>query len=169
MKRSLVLVVIMAVVMVMTALSGCTSTTTPPGVKVANTFTVTSTPAPTSVIPTLTTPAPVPEPDLAAIADKKFVDATEACYLANPIISNVATQQAFVSCIQNTPDPKGVCALNYKNNVLKYTKDDNTSAGYQRENTRIQLARDAYSKNLSYNHLTDKAEACTQLPMSPPV
>lgn len=160
MTRSLVFVAIIAVVFLMTALSGCTSTTTPPDVKVANTFTVTYTPAPVPTITTLPTTPPVPEPDVTVIADKKFVDATEACYSANPVISNVSTQLAFISCMQNTPDPKGVCASNYKSNVLKYTKDDATSAGYLRENTRIQRARDAYSKNLSYNYLTDMAEAC---------
>ncbi|MEI8332052.1 MAG: hypothetical protein WCF90_10470 [Methanomicrobiales archaeon] len=72
MRRCLVLVVIMAVVIVMTTLNVCTRTTTPLGVKDVNTFTVMLTAAPTSVIAMLDTLAPVPEPDLAAIANKKI-------------------------------------------------------------------------------------------------
>ncbi|MCK9579657.1 MAG: hypothetical protein M0Q92_04310 [Methanoregula sp.] len=165
MKRSSVFVVIMAVVILMAALSGCTSSNSPPAVTVATTPAVTDTPAPAPAVTIVTTAAPVPEPDSGAVADKEFVDATEACYTNNPVISDIATQQAFISCMQNTPDPKGVCALNYKDNILKYTKDDDTSAGYSRENTRIKLARDAYSKNLSYNYLTDKDEECILQPM----
>ena len=57
--------------------------------------------------------------------------------------------------MHNTPEPRGVCVLDYKNNVLQYTKDDDTSAGYEWENTKIKVARDAATKNLSDNHLTD--------------
>ena len=71
--------------------------------------------------------------------------------------------------MQNTPDPKGVCALSYKDNILKYTKDDDTTAGYSRINTRIQRARDAYSKDLSYNYLTDQDEECNPLRMDRPM
>ena len=169
MKRSSVFLMIVAVVVLMAALSGCTSTNSPPAVQVTNTPAITVTPAPTTAVTILPATTTVAEPDPEAIADKKFADATEACYSANPVISNVATQQAFVSCIQNTPEPKGLCALNYKNNILKYTKEDDTSAGYLRENTRLKLARDAYRKNLSYNYLTDQAEACSRLPMNRPV
>lgn len=168
MKHSSFFVVVMAVVILMAALSGCT-TSSPPVAPVATTPVVTFTPAPTPEVTALPTSAPVPTADLEAIADKKFNDATEACYAENPVISDVLTQQAFVSCMQNTPDPKGVCALKYKDNILRYTKDDDTSAGYARENTRIQRARDAYRKNLSYNYLTDKDEPCSKLPMSPPI
>jgi hypothetical protein len=169
MKHSWVFVVSFTIVILMVALSGCTNTNSPPVVPVATTPVVTSTPVPAPAIATVPTTTPVPGPDLTAIADKKFADAAEACYADNPVIANISTQHAFVACMQNSPDPKGVCALNYKDNVLKYTKDDDTSAGYQRENLRIRLARDAYRKNLSYNPLTDQAEACSQLPMSRPI
>jgi hypothetical protein len=169
MKHSLVFVVIMAVVILMTALSGCTSTSSPPVVPVETTTAVTYTPLPTPTGTPLATATPGPQPDAAAIADKQFVDAIEACYAENPSIANVSAQLAFISCTQNTPDPAGMCARNYKSNILRFTKDDDTSAGYLRENTRIQQARDAYSRNLSYNYLTDKAEACGPVPMNLPV
>jgi hypothetical protein len=167
MKHSSFFVVVLAVVILMAALSGCT-TSSPPA-PVATTPVVTYTPAPTPEVTNVPTSAPVPTADMEAIADKKFNDATEACYAQTPVISDIATQQAFVSCMQDTPDPKGVCALKYKDNILRYTKDDDTSAGYARENTRIQRARDAYSRNLSYNPLPDKDEACSRLPMSAPI
>jgi len=169
MKRSSVFVVIMTVVILMAALSGCTNTNSPPVVPVAATPAAADTPVPTPVLTTMQTTAPAAEPDMEAVVDEKFVAAAEACLAATPVISDIATNQAFVSCMQNTPDPKGLCALNYKNNVLKYTKDDDTSAGYSRENKRIQRARNAYSKNLSYNYLTDQDEACSLQPMSYPI
>lgn len=161
--------VVMAVVMLMTALSGCTSTSNPPVVQVVSTPTITYTPSPAPVVTIVPVTSSVPEADSAAIADKKFVDAIATCYSQNPVIANISAQMAFVSCMQNTPDPRGVCALNYKNNILKYTKEDDTTAGYQRENMRIQRARDAYSRNLSYNYLNDQDEACGQLPMGYPI
>ena len=159
----------MAVVVLMTALSGCTSTTTPPVVTVVSTPAITYTPVPTTVITTIPTSLPVPTPDPAAIADKAFADAAEACSAATPVISDATTQLAFTTCMQNTPDPKGLCAVNYKDNILKTTKDDATSAGYARENKRIPLVRDAYSRSMSYNTRTDTVEACASLPLAPPM
>lgn len=156
----------MAVVILMAALSGCTGTSNQP---VATTPPVTYTPAPTPVVTAMQTTAPAVEPDMEAIADKKFADAAGACYAENPVISDIATRLAFTSCMQDTPDPEGVCALSYKDNILKYTKDDDTSAGYARMNTRIRLAREAFEKNLSYNYLTDKDEECSPLPMDRPM
>jgi len=166
MKRSSVFVLIMAVVILMAALSGCTSTSTQP---VATTPVVTYTPAPTPVVTAMQTTAPAAEPDKVAIADKTFADAARACYAKNPVISDIATRLAFTSCMQDTPDPKGMCALSYKDNILKYIKDDDTSAGYARMNTRIRLAREAFSKNLSYNYLIDKDEECSPLRMDRPM
>jgi len=169
MKRSSVFIVIMAVVILMAALSGCTSTSSPQAVPVTATPAVTDTPVPVPAVTALPTAAPVQEPDLVAIADKKFADAAEACYAENPVISDITTRLAFTSCMQDVPDPKGVCALSYKGNILKYLKDDDTTAGYSRMNTRIQKARDAYSKDLSYNYLTDQDEACSLQPMGYPI
>ena len=151
------------------ALSGCTSTNPPPVAPVESTPAVTYTPAPTPALTTIPTSAPAPVPDTAAIADKAFVDAAEACIAATPVISDVTTQLTFTTCMQNAPDPKGVCAVKYKYNVLKATKDDATSAGYSRENKRIPLVRDAYTRNLSYNTMTDTVEACSQQPLGVPI
>lgn len=156
----------------MTVISGCTSTSTPV-VQVettpAVTYTPASTPMYTPMVTAMPTSTPVPTRDTAAIADKAFVAAAEACIAATPVISNATTQLEFTTCMQNTPDPKGDCAADYKYNILRATKDDVTSAGYSRENKRIPLVQDAYSKNLSYNTLTDTVEACSSQPMNAPV
>ena len=162
----------MAVVVLMTAISGCTSTSnTPVGPvgQVENTQAVTYTPTPTPAVTPLPTSAPAPEPDTAAIADTAFFNAANVCLAATPVISDVTTQLAFTTCMQNTPDPKGVCAVNYKYNILKATKDDATSAGYARENKRIPLVRDAYNRNLSYNTMTDTVEECSQQRLGVPI
>ncbi len=159
----------MAVVVMMTVISGCTSTSNTPVVPVATTPAATHTPAPTPAFTTMPTSAPAPTPDTAAIADKAFVAAAEACSAYTPVISNASTQLEFTTCMQNTPDPKGECAVDYKYNILRATKDDISSAGYARENKRIPLVRDAYSRNLSYNTLTDTVEACSPQSMNAPI
>jgi hypothetical protein len=169
MKGSSVFMIIMAVVVMMVALSGCTSTNNPPVAPVVTTPAVTYTPAPTPALTTIPTSSPAPVPDTAAIADKAFADAAEACIAATPVISNVSTQLVFTTCLQSAPDPKGVCAVNYKYNILKATKDDATSAGYSRENKRIPLIRNAYNRNSSYNTMTDMVEACNQQPLGFPI
>jgi hypothetical protein len=169
MKGSSVFLVMVAVVVMMTAISGCTSTTKSPAAPAENTPAATYTPAPTPSFTTMPTSAPAPVPDTEAIADKAFYDAAAACSAATPVISNVTTQLAFTTCMQNAPDPKGVCAVNYKYNVLKATKDDATSAGYSRENKRIPLTRDAYERNMSYNTVTDTVEECSMPPLGVPI
>ncbi len=169
MKGSSVFIVIMAAIVLMVAISGCTSTNNPPVTPVTSTPAVTYTPAPTPALTTMPTSAPAPTPDTAAIADKAFADAADACTAATPLISDVTTQLAFTTCLQNAPDPKGVCAVNYKFNILKATKDDATSAGYSRENKRILLVRDAYNRDMSYNTMTDTVEACSQKPLGVPI
>jgi hypothetical protein len=169
MKGSSVFMVIMAVVVLMVALSGCTSTNNPTVVPVESTPAIPYTPAPTPAVTTMPTSAPAPTPDTTAIADKVFAGAADACISATPVISDATTQLAFTTCMQNTPDPKGVCAVNYKYNILKATKDDVTSAGYSRENKRIPLVRDAYNRNLSYNTVTDTVETCSQPRLGVPI
>jgi hypothetical protein len=169
MKQSSVFVVIMAVVILMAALSGCLNSSSPPVVQVATTPLVTYTAAPIPTVTLLPTAAPVPEPDSGAIADTAFAGAADACIAANPVISNITTQMAFTTCLQNAPYPSGLCAVNYKYNLLKTTKDDVTSAGYSRENMRIPLVRDAYSRNLSYNTQTDTVGACNRQPPGVPI
>jgi hypothetical protein len=174
MKGSTEFIIIMAVVVTMAALSGCTSTSStgaysPPAVQVQSTPAITYTSAPGPAVTSMPASPPVPAPDAGAVADKAFADAAKACFSATPVVSDVTTQLAFTTCIQNTPDPKGLCAVNYKDNILKATKDDPTSAGYSRENKRIPLIQDAYSGNMSYNTRTDTVEACSPLPLAPPM
>ena len=168
MKGLSVFIVTLAVVVLMAVLSGCLNTSNPQAAPVESTPAVTYTPVPTPAVTIVPASTPAPTPDTAAIADKAFADAAEACSVATPLISNITTQLAFTTCVQNAPDPKGVCAVAYKYNILKATKDDATTAGYSRENRRIPLIRDAYNKNLSYNTVTDTVEACSLPPLGVP-
>ena len=166
MKGSSFFIVMLAFVVLMAVLSGCLNTSNSQAAPVESTPMVTYTPMPTPVLTTV--PTSIPTPDTAAIADKAFADAAEACSVATPLISNVTTQLAFTTCVQNAPDPKGVCAVAYKYNILKATKDDATTAGYSRENRRIPLIRDAYNAKSSYNTVTDTVEACSMPPLGVP-
>jgi hypothetical protein len=167
MKPSAIFTVLMAVV-ILALLSGCTGTTSPPVTPAATTPMATPTPMTPVATPTPTTAA-VPTPDSDAVADMSFNTALETCYATTPVITNGTSRVAFVNCLQNAPDPKGGCAVNYKSNVQRYLKDDDTTAGYNRMNSRIQLARDAYSRNLTYNYVLDQAEPCSPQPTGFPV
>jgi hypothetical protein len=94
------------------------------------------------------------------IDDMKFVDAAETCYKDTPMITNISTHTVFVTCMQKTPHPTSVCALNYRSNALKYTKDDDTTAGNQRETYNVHLFRSAFFSNLTYNPIRLQFEPC---------
>ena len=126
----------MAAVVLMAGLSGCTSTSSPPVVPAQNTPVVTSPPV-TTVATSVPTPTAVPIADTEALADSTYVGGLESCYADTPVISNLTSNIAFINCMGNIPDPKGVCAVNYKNNVMRFTKAEDTTAGYAQENTRI--------------------------------
>ena len=160
-------VLMIAVVMVAAALGGCTSTSSPPPT-VVNTPVPTETQVMTPVVTVTPLPTTVMEPDTAA-KDKKFADALDACYAEIPVVSDVTSRIALTECIQNAPNPSGVCAVNYMNNVGRFLKDDDTTAGYARMMTRIQKARDAYANGLTYNYVTDTTEECSPQPLGYPV
>ena len=168
MKHPMAFVVMMAVVVMAAAFSGCTSTTSPPAAPAQNTPVPISTPVMTPVATMTPPPTTVPAPDT-SVADKNFVNGMDACYASIPVISDIPTHIAMVNCVQAVPDPAGLCAQNYQSNVKVYLKDDDTTAGYNRQNTRIGLARDAYNRSLSYNYVTGQAEACSQPPLGVPI
>jgi hypothetical protein len=168
MKHSMAFVVMIAVVVLAAVISGCTSSTSPPAVPAQNTPVAIATPVMTPVAALTLPPTAVPGTDT-TVADKNFVNGMEACYASIPVISNISTHIALVNCVQGVPDPKGQCAQNYQSNVRRYLKDDDTTAGYNRQNTRISLARDAYNQNLSYNYVTGQDEACSQPPLAVPI
>lgn len=93
--------------------------------------------------------------------EREFLDAAELCYNKTPVIANISTHEAFVLCMQKTPEPTSVCAKSYKHNALRYTNDDGTSAGYQRITHNTRLFREAFYKNLSYNPIRQMFEPCT--------
>jgi hypothetical protein len=169
MKHTIALIT-MTLIVIAVALSGCTSTTSPPAATTPTPAAPVSTPAMTPLGTATPPPATtaVPAPDT-FVADTNFVNALNACYASIPVVSNITTHIALVDCVQNAPEPKGLCAQNYRSNVQLYLKDDDTTAGYNRENTRIGLAREAYNRNLSYNYVTGQAEACSQPRLGVPV
>ena len=126
--------------------------------------TVTQTPIIETItpVPTTITSAPVKTltPDQGSIADKQFLDGAEACYNATPVISNITTHMTFVTCMQNTSDPKSACAVSFKHYALKYTSDDDTTAGNARQTHNVQLLREAFYKNLTYDAVSQQFVAC---------
>jgi hypothetical protein len=82
--------------------------------------------------------------------DKKFLDATELCYANTPVINDTNTVLAFTVCMQHTPLPTGTCAKQFRSEVLaSTTKDDDTTAGYQRATHNMQVARTKYTQCLA--------------------
>jgi hypothetical protein len=92
--------------------------------------------------------------------DKIFIDATEACYRETPEINNSTNHRTFINCMQNAPEPVSVCEKEFKHIALKYTNEDDTTAGYSRMNYNMQLLRNAYFNNLTWNGTTQKFESC---------
>lgn len=103
------------------------------------------TPTPFPVVPKLQTP--VPEPTQDSMSDRDFVEAAEACYRNTWVITSVASDLAFTSCMQKTPDPDNECARSYKGYALEFTKDDDTTSGFERETYNLHLARDYFYSN----------------------
>jgi hypothetical protein len=115
----------------------------------------------TPVIPSIT-PVPVTsmlqKPTMVitqdSLNDQKFIEAAEACYEKTPVINNVATHLAFVSCMQKTPNPTGECAKNFKHYALEFTNDDDTTSGYERETYNVHLAQQYYYSNCLSGYLS---------------
>ena len=127
----------------------------------------TPSPSPTTIpsektpIPTVSTQsAPTVTQTVGRNWDREFSDAAELCYNNTPVIADISTHEAFVTCMQKTPEPTSVCAKNYKHNALRYTNDDGTTAGYQRITHNTRLFREAFYKNLTYNPIRQTFEPC---------
>lgn len=156
MQRCPVLALVAGAVILMVLLSGCTArqpvvpATVPP--------LVTDTEPPVITRSVVRTPAAEPVPDTSE--DQRFVDAAEACYRDTPVIANLTTHLAFLTCMKNTPKPAGACAQSYRYNALKYTNDDDTTSGYARETHNTHLAREAFYRNLAYDALRQEFVVC---------
>jgi hypothetical protein len=156
-------VLVPAAVILMLVVSGCTGKLPAPPAESASDFQIEIPPFPMGAQePAMTTAqAPAwafrtpPSPSVTTLsdadADQAFADAAEACYNGTPVISNITTHISFVTCMDRTPKPAGACARNYRSNALRYTNDDDTTAGYARETQNTHLARDAYYRNLAYD------------------
>lgn len=112
-------------------------------------------PAPAALTPAGTpvpSPAGTPVPSLTAAmpaattlpddGDRKFLDAVDLCYASTPVINDTRTGIEFTVCMQHTPVPSGWCAQRFRSEILTYaTKDDETTAGYQRSTYNMKVAR----------------------------
>jgi hypothetical protein len=164
MKDYLIIGIIAAAVMILITIYGCISMQPAPAAPAAPAVTATQTPVPAAAQTTppavATVTATEPEASEEDIADQRFLEAAEACYEATPEITNQTTHLAFLTCMQNTPEPKSACAISFKHDALEYTNDDETSAGYARETKNVHLAREAFYKNMAYNDATLQYEPC---------
>jgi len=103
------------------------------------------TPTPVPAESKLQTPFPVPTDDI--MSDRKFVEAAEGCYRNTSVITSVASNLAFTTCMQKTPNPTNECAQDYKRYALEFTNDDDTTSGFERETYNLHLAREYYYSN----------------------
>jgi hypothetical protein len=135
--RNLLFIVLLVVVLVTT---GCT--TDNKNVAITPAVTVTQTPnLPASIVPTLTEKLIMENTN-----DRNFLDAVEICYNTTPVIKDTKTNLEFTICIQHTPIPTGKCAKQFRWEILTYTtKDDSTTAGFNRETYNMQVARVRFS------------------------
>jgi hypothetical protein len=165
MRRLPVPVLVSAAIVLMLIMSGCTGKLpAPPAESALDSLVATAPVTTTAQVPVMTlrafpSPSASPLPD--ADADQAFVDAAEVCYNKTPVISDLATHMAFVTCMMKTPVPAGACARNYRYYALKYTNDDDTTSGFARETHNTHLAREAFSKNLAYDAPSQQFVPCS--------
>jgi len=137
--------IVLIVVILLT--SGCTNEDK--NVAISPAVTVTQTLIlPLSIVPTLTE-----NPLHNNTDDRNFIDSVEICYHNTPVINSTKTNLEFTICMQHTPLPTGACAQQFRSEILEYTtKDDSTTAGFNRETYNMQVARVRYSECLGRNH-----------------
>jgi hypothetical protein len=174
MRRLSVPVILSAAIVLMLVLSGCAGKLPAPPAESAPGFPVevapVTMPGQEPVMTTAQAPAWTyrpPPPASATLtlapadADKAFVDAADVCFNKTPVISDITTHIAFVTCMKSTPLPAGACARNYRSNALKYTNDDDTTSGYARETHNTHLAREAYTKGFAYDAPSQQFVPCS--------
>ena len=92
------------------------------------------------VIPVSASPTLTGQPTQGSNDDRIFLDAVDTCYNNTPVME-------FTICMQHTPKPAGICAQQLRSGILEYTtKDDDTTAGYNRETYNMQVARTRFSQ-----------------------
>jgi hypothetical protein len=123
--------------------AGCTATGENPGVTPSITV------SPTPVMPVSASPTITGQTPQGSIDDRIFLDATDLCYNNTPVIMDRKTNLDFTICMQHTPKPAGTCAQQFRSEILQYTtKDDDTTAGYNRETYNMKIARQRFSQCL---------------------
>lgn len=58
------------------------------------------------------------------------------------------------------PSPVSPCAQAYRQNVLRYTKDDSTTDGYSRASQNVRLLRKMYFDGLRYDSIVGGWVSC---------
>lgn len=96
----------------------------------------------------------------AADLDRAFVEAAAICFQKTPVIADITTHMAFLTCMQKTPNPAGDCARGYRDTVLRYMNEDDTTAGYSRETHNTHLARDAFNRSMTYDATSQQFVPC---------
>jgi hypothetical protein len=127
--------------------SGCTNENKTVAVTPSATVTQTTN-LPLSIIPTQTEKIIQDNID-----DRNFLDAAEICYNNTPVLKDTRTVLDFTICMQHTPKPTGYCAKQFRSEILTYTtKDDDTTAGYQRATHNMHIARVRFTECLAGIH-----------------
>jgi hypothetical protein len=145
--RYLLTVLLMVMVLITT---GCTNENKNGAVNPIETGNPTVTVTQTQILPVSIVPTLAEKPVQENTDDRNFVDAVGICYNNTPVMMDMKTYLAFTICMQHTPIPTGSCAKMFRSEILEYTtKDDDTTAGYQRSTYNMQVARVRYSECLS--------------------
>jgi len=165
MRKLAVPFLVSAAIVLMLVMSGCAGKLPAPPAESALDSLVATVPVTTRaqapVITFRALPSPSASPLSNADVDRAFIDAAEVCYNKTPVISDLATHMAFVTCMMKTPAPAGACARNYRYYALKYTNDDATTSGFARETHNTHLAREAFSRNLAYDAPSQQFMPCS--------
>jgi hypothetical protein len=136
MNSLLPVILVLAVLVTTGCIHGTGSPAVTPIVRITET--------PTLQVTSVLTATPVPA--VTTSADRAFLDAVDRCYKNTPVIRDVKTNLDFTLCMQHTPLPAGACEQQLRREILQYTtKDDDTTAGYDRETYNMQVARVRYS------------------------
>lgn len=136
MNSLLPLILVLAVLVTAGCIHGSGNPVVTPIVRIAETPTLQG----TRILTATTVPA------VTTSADRIFLDAVDRCYKNTPVIRDVKTNLDFTLCMQHTSIPPGGCEQQLRREILEYTtKDDDTTAGYDRETYNMQVARVRYS------------------------
>ena len=167
MRRFPVFLLPAAAVVLLLLLSGCAGKLPAPPAESSAALSIETLPPAETTAPA---PAPVsaftyrPPPPRATVPpadlDRAFVDAAAACYRQTPVIADMTTHMAFLTCMQKAPTPAGTCARGYRDTIFHYMNEDDTTGGYARETHNTQLARDEFNRSMIYDTTSQQFVPC---------